>query len=262
MAHLMTIGLPLILWLLLRARRAAGAGIAALALCLLSGAVVLSRSRAAWVGLAAALGVMALGRVIAGARRGGRPGVEASLMPRGRVRLAAAAAALGVMLALVLPNRLEWRSPSPYRDTLRGVLNYREGSGRGRLVQYRNTLGLLAQDPVFGVGPGNWPVAYPLVTTPGDPSFHSGDAMPTNPWPSSDWVAVLAERGPIGVLLLAAFFGGLAFTAVRRLRAEDPAVVLQAMAGPGGPGAAALVGRVDVVVHFPAPILVTLAALR
>ena len=100
-----------------------------------------------------------------------------------------------VAAALLLPNRLSWRSDSPYRDTMRDLTNYREGSGRGRLIQYRNSAALIGIDPVFGAGPGNWPVKYPLVTTPGDPSFAGADPMPTNPWPSSDWVAFLTERG-------------------------------------------------------------------
>jgi hypothetical protein len=57
--------------------------------------------------------------------------------------------------------------------------------------------------PILGVGPGNWPVHYPRYRTPGDPSFDADDVIPTNPWPSSDWMAILAERGlPAFILLL------------------------------------------------------------
>ena len=56
---------------------------------------------------------------------------------------------------------------------------------------------------MLGVGPGNWPVHYPRYMSPGDPSFDADDMIPTNPWPSSDWMALLAERGlPAFVLLI------------------------------------------------------------
>jgi hypothetical protein len=73
---------------------------------------------------------------------------------------------------------------------------------------------------VFGTGPGNWMVKYPLVTQPGDPSYSGADPIPTNPWPSSDWMATLAERGVIGVLLLLLFGLSAVTVAFRRLR--DP----------------------------------------
>ena len=60
--------------------------------------------------------------------------------------------------------------------------------------------------PLLGVGPGNWPVHYPKYMSPGDPSFDADDIIPTNPWPSSDWMATLAERGlPASLLLLLAW---------------------------------------------------------
>jgi hypothetical protein len=56
--------------------------------------------------------------------------------------------------------------------------------------------------PVLGVGPGNWFVHYPRVTKAGDPSYAGHLRVPTNPWPSSDWVAFVTERGVVGALLL------------------------------------------------------------
>ena len=78
------------------------------------------------------------------------------------------------MFALVLPNQLNWRSESPYLDSLAGVANYKEGSGRGRLIQYGNTLEMALDHPVLGVGPGNWPVHYPTYMSPGDPVVRRG----------------------------------------------------------------------------------------
>ena len=46
----------------------------------------------------------------------------------------------GVVAAVALPEPLEWKSDSPYLDSATGLVNYKEGSGRGRLVQYSNSL--------------------------------------------------------------------------------------------------------------------------
>ena len=135
-----------------------------------------------------------------------------------RIPLFAAFAAAGAAAAILVPNTLNWKSDSPYLDTVTGVVNYREGSGRGRLVQYATSLKLTAQHPLLGVGPGNWPVDYPKVAAKGDPSIDHDDGMTANPWPSSDWIAMLAERGiPATLAFVLAMFGlaVLAFGAMR-----------------------------------------------
>lgn len=248
LAHLMAIGAPLLILLVLEARGERRAALAATGLGLMVAAMVLTRSRAAWLGFLAS-GVVMLGAWLI-ARMGGR-----SVLPGRRVRMALGVVAIGAVAALLLPNRLAWRSGSPYRDTMRDLTNYREGSGRGRLIQYENSLRLLAIDPVFGTGPGNWPVKYPLVTTPGDPSFASLDAMPTNPWPSSDWVAFLTERGVVGALLLFTAFFAMGLVALRRLRSEDPSEARRAVALLGVVTAAIATGAFDAVLLLAPPTL-------
>ena len=137
---------------------------------------------------------------------------------RRRVLRLAGIAAASLALAMLLPNRLNWRSDSPYLESLTGVANYKEGSGAGRLVQYGNTLRMAADHPVLGVGPGNWPVHYPRYMSPGDPSYDADDIIPTNPWPSSDWMAMLSERGVPGLLLLVLVGASLALGAWARVR--------------------------------------------
>jgi len=112
--------------------------------------------------------------------------------------------------AVVLPNSLNWRSRSPYLDSVVGMVDYHEGSGHGRVVQYLKTLRLAFSHPLFGVGPGNWPVVYPHVVGANDLSLDRDDGMTANPWPSSDWAAVLSERGFIAFACLAYGFVGLA----------------------------------------------------
>jgi hypothetical protein len=211
MAHLVAIGLPLLLYLAVEARSRRGISLGAAGVALAAAALVLSRSRAAWVGAAAGCIFLAVEGLWAG-------GLWSDRQIRGRVLQLAGVAGAALALALVLPNTLNWRSESPYLDSLTGVTNYREGSGRGRLIQYGNTVRMAADHPVLGVGPGNWPVHYPRYMSPGDPSFDADDIIPTNPWPSSDWMAVLAERGVPALLLLGLAGGSIGLGAWARIR--------------------------------------------
>ncbi len=248
LAHLMAIGAPVVLLLVVEARGPRRAVLAAGVLGLMFGATILTRSRAGWLGFLLCGVIMGAAALVA---RRQRPDV----IPGQRFRLALVALIVAGGLALLLPNRLSWRSDSPYGDTMRDLANYREGSGRGRLIQYRNSLRLVPIDPVFGSGPGNWPVQYPRVTSPGDPSYAGADPMPTNPWPSSDWVAMLTERGVIGALLLLASLAAMGVTALRRIRSEDPREARRAVALLGVITATAVTGGFDAVLLLAPPTL-------
>ena len=211
MAHLVAIGLPVLILVAVEARRRRDFALGAAGVALAAAALVLSRSRAAWLGAAACGIFLAVEGLWVGR-------LWADPLLRRRVSSLAGIAVAGLVVALALPNRLNWRSDSPYLDSLAGVANYKEGSGRGRLIQYGNTLEMAADHPVLGVGPGNWPVHYPEYMSPGDPSFDADDVIPTNPWPSSDWMAMLAERGLPASLLLLAAGGSIALGAWARVR--------------------------------------------
>ncbi len=251
MAHLMVLGLPLAAWLLASARSRLVGLFAGLAIAVMIAATVLSRSRAAWVGAGTVVVVASLAALLT---RGGPPRIS-----RRRLFALFAAGGLGGLAAMVVPNELEWRSSSPYRDSFRDVLNYQEGSGRGRLIQYRNSLELVRQDPLLGTGPGNWLVKYPLVTTPNDPSFDRDDPIPTNPWPSSDWIAMLVERGPLGAGLW--LLTGLAFGLVAIRRARDPDHGTAAIAGLALLAGAAVEGLFDAVFLLAPPTFVVMAGI-
>jgi O-antigen ligase len=200
LAHMSVLAAPPLAMLVARANRPRWLVPALVGLGVVTAAVVLTRSRAAWLG--------GIG--------GGVSAAVALLISRGgarptRRRTVALVAALGVAsaAAVFLPNRLQWTSDSPYAETLTRLVESGQGSGRGRLIQYRNSLELAKEAPVWGVGPGNWFVHYPRVTTDGDPAYAGHLSIPTNPWPSSDWVAMLSERGVLGVLLFLVA-GGLA----------------------------------------------------
>ena len=195
-AHVAAMALPVLVFLAATARSGAGSLIGAAAILAASAALVLSRTRAAWLALAIWL-VIALPVAWRGRA------VIRTAMPRRRGLLLAGALGLGALMALLIPNTLDWKSDSPYLDSVRGVVNYREGSGAGRLKQYTNSLKMTRAHPVFGVGPGNWAAEYPVYVLRGDPSLMESTGMTANPWPSSDWVAAVAERGIPAALAMA-----------------------------------------------------------
>ncbi len=231
-AHAAAFGFPVLLFIALEARRFRGWLGGALGAAILTGTLVLTRSRAAWLAFAAVLLLTVVAMLFSPQlRRSGRTWARLA----GVLVLAAA----GVAGALLVPNTLDWRSDEPYLDTARRLADYEEGSGRGRLIQYGRSLRIAAVHPILGVGPGNWAVEYPEFAVENDPSMDpSPGGMTFNPWPSSDWIAWIAERGPIAVAVLAAAFALIALRSLRQLRvaasrdeALDPLALLAILAG-------------------------------
>jgi len=192
-AHVAAFGFPLLLFTALRARRywlwSAGAA-------LVVASLVLTRSRAAWL----AFGAVAVVSVVTMRREHWR-----------RFGGIVALSAVAVAAVLVIPNALRWRSDNPYLETMRRVADYGGGSGHGRLVQYQHSLLMAARHPLLGAGPGNWAVEYPDFASRNDPSMNDATpGMTYNPWPSSDWIANVSERGVTATVLLALVFLSLA----------------------------------------------------
>jgi O-antigen ligase len=254
MAHVCVIAFPTLMLVATTARTRKSFGWWSAAFALAAGALILSRSRAAWLALILTA-VVLLPLVILALVRG-RNGLRF-----GRLLLLPVVAAAGAALALVLPNTLDWNSESPYMDTAKSVVNYKEGSGHGRLVQYGNSLRMSLHHPLLGVGPGNWAVTYPEFASEDDPSL-SDDGTTSNPWPSSDWMTFVSERGAAAAVLLALALLALVADGWRALRsattAEDR---LAACALVGTIVAAVVVGMFDAVLLLPPPALITWAAL-
>jgi O-antigen ligase len=248
MAHLSAIGTPIILLCALEARRAWGFVLGTAGMAFVAAALVLSRSRAAWL----ALVVGAVLMLVLGWRM---RDVWTDPIRRRRLAIVAGISAVAVTGALVLPNALAWKSDSPYLDSVRGVVNYKEGSGAGRLVQYRNSLKMALAHPVLGVGPGNWGVAYPKFASRNDPSLND-EGMTSNPWPSSDWIAFVSERGFVTVALYAFALCGLLVGAWMRARAASTSHErLGAVALAATVVIAAIVGAFDAVLLIAIPSL-------
>ncbi len=255
-AHMAAFGLPLVLLATLSANSRRNFLIGALGATVVTASLVLTRSRAAWLAFGAVIAILVAALIISPALRRHR---------RTWVRLAGTTVltCVGVTAALLIPNKLHWRSDNPYLDTMKDVANYQGGSGHGRLIQYGQSVRLLGKDPVFGVGPGNWAVEYPAHAAPHDPSLDQTEAGRTsNPWPSSDWVASLAERGPIATLLLALAFIGISLGALKQLlRAHDVTEALAATALLGTLVAVGIAGMFDAVLLLALPTLLVWAAL-
>lgn len=245
-AHIAAIGLPAMVWCTLTARRSAGALLGSIGAAILVAALVLSRSRGAWLAMVVTVIVLA-GPMLASRKYWSGEKIG------GRLARLLLAGVLGAILVVVLPNSLNWNSDSPYLDSARGVVDYKKGSGRGRIAQYRNSLRMAVANPVFGVGPGNWSVEYVRFAPSSDRSI-ADDGMTANPWPSSDWMAFVAERGFIPSLALLGTFAVLflgAFRGWRRL--EDSDAVLAKLALGGTIVATMVVGAFDVSLLLAAP---------
>lgn len=249
-AHLAAIAMPALLWRTLGARTTWGARAGSAGTVLMAAILTLSRSRAAWLALAVCVPIAVIG-VMVGHR------VWRHSVPAARAGRLVAAVAIVVLAAIFLPNKLNWKSDSPYLDSVRGVVDYRGGSGKGRLVQYRNTLRLASAHPVLGVGPGNWAVRYPTVATPNDPSIDQDDGMTANPWPSSDWMAMLAERGAPATLCLVVVFLGLGITGLLAMSPRAGAEQFaQGLALVATAVTAVVAGAFDALLLLPAPALI------
>lgn len=224
-AHVAAFGSPLVL---LAALRGASVWPGAIGSAIAIASLVLTRSRAAWLAFAAVAVVFVIALLASNVvRRDGRTWR--------RLALIAVVIAGGVVAALVIPNTLNWRSDNPYLETVKRVADYQEGSGAGRLVQYQQSLRMALHHPLFGVGPGNWAADYPEYAARHDPSLSDNDGgMTTNPWPSSDWIAFVSERGPIAAIVLAVAFLLMSAGAIRQLRDAieiDDALLAAALLG-------------------------------
>lgn len=252
-AHIAAFGLPLVLLAALRARSVFPGAIGA---AIVTASLVLTRSRAAWLAFAAVVVVFFLSLLASPPlRRDGRTWR--------RLFAIVILAAVGVVAALLLPNTLRWRSDNPYLETVKRVADYQEGSGAGRLVQYEQSLRMAARHPLFGVAPGNWSVEYPAHAARHDPSMSDNDdGTTTNPWPSSDWIAIVAERGVLAAGVLAFAFLGIALSALRQIRgALDVDEALLAVTLLGTVVGACVTGMFDAVLLLAVPTLILWTAI-
>jgi O-antigen ligase len=245
-AHAVAIGLPITLWCTIVARRPVLALAGSLATAVLTATLVLSRSRAAYLAVAAFIALTSIPFLFS--RKYWK-----NTHVGGRFARTLLAAFLGGTIAVIIPNSLEWNSDSPYLDSARKVVDYSSGSGRGRIAQYQNSLEIVKADPVFGAGPGNWPIRYSRFAPRGDKSL-AESGVTANPWPSSDWVAFVSERGAVATIALLGVFAVLFFGSLRgwkELPSHDDVLLRLALAATVV--STMVVSAFDAVLLLPAP---------
>jgi O-antigen ligase len=169
-----------------------------------------TRARGAWLGVG--LGVLAFLAV----RRPklSRAGVFAAL-PLGAA----------LLLAAIVPgtwSRHDSRDTKRFEPGARVVLEALDPASpvaRTRLGLWRRTLAMYAAHPLLGVGPGNFPILFPLYAEPGASAdgVMSANVIPRRP--HDEPLERLAETGPFGLAALLAFYLA-AFVVARRLGAE------------------------------------------
>jgi hypothetical protein len=96
-------------------------------------------------------------------------------------------------------------------------------------------------------------VRYPKFAPVSDKSF-ADNGMTANPWPSSDWVAFLSERGAVATVSLLAFFAAMFFGSLRKWKSiPDNEGVLLRIALATTIVAAIVVSLFDAVLLLAAP---------
>jgi len=185
--------------------------------------------RGAWVGLAGASLVaglaVALRRLCSGA------GVPLFSWTRSKTVVSLAYAAL-VALLVVLPHSMP-TAPERALDVpgkLLSIYEMQAPSALTRFAMYRNTLAMIQDHPLLGVGVGNWKIFYPLYarTVRVDPAF-SAEVQPTHT--HNDFLEICAETGMPGLALwLWIILAALRLAWQAFAHARDPALDLLLLA--------------------------------
>jgi O-antigen ligase len=204
-----------------------------------------TRARGAWIGAACGLGALAW---FARAR-----------LSRGGVA-AAISAIVATGLAASVPGRFSARDAGDAKryagvvEVLEEGLDPRSTALRTRLGLWRRTVAMSAEHPLWGVGPGNWPVVFPRYAEPG--AMRDGVLTATRAprQAHDDPLERLAEAGIPGLMALALLGATAAIAARRRLAARDDDVRSGAAAAAGSLVALAAIGLASFPLEMPATI--------
>ncbi len=207
---------PLGAFLFLKARGRLSHWLSAFGAAAVVVALLYTRTRGAWLGLGAAAVVLCW-FVVREARRGRNPFRDA------RKRVSAAAMAALVLGAAHLNARgFDWFAGDVAELAVRTAQQFRfDGGGLHRIAIWMNTLAMIAERPILGVGLGNWMVEYPawhakvLVDREMGFALHHLNAH-------NDYLEIVAELGAIGGLLFAAAAVLLTRKFARHARRNEP----------------------------------------
>lgn len=152
--------------------------------------VIATRSRAAWIGGLTGASIVALAYF-----RG----------KMGPVRWSHGAGILVASLVVAVSLRVDvrpsssgeamWHEKTDLLDAARSVAD--EGGDKGRLQLWERTLEMIQNQPIIGVGLGQWRVAYPAVA-----KGHMIDSRAAPIRPHNDLLSIWAESGTVAAALI------------------------------------------------------------
>jgi hypothetical protein len=179
LAHFILAGVPAAVILLRQTTNPRKQAFIAAALILLVIVILHTRSRAVWLGTLAFVIVYSLVR---------------------RDLKVVGLAALGVIVGLSFPSRLAWKDTRPMIATASRLFDRDSPGGRGRIARWSDSLELLADGPMLGVGPGRWRAEFPRVSQEADSTWNVANWKSTGRLLNGDVVALLLELGGLGLL--------------------------------------------------------------
>lgn len=178
-------------WTSRRPRRAA---LWTLAAALMTVFLIYTRTRGAWLGLMGATVAAGVGGLI-WLRREGR--LRLSVVASRRA-FQAAIVLLMIAAAGMVPDRMSVEGSFQFDERKTDAATtfahaFSPDDARGRLTVWKNTLKMLADSPVAGVGAGNWQHVYPDYD---GGEWIRGQTEPQRP--HNDFLWILAETGLVG----------------------------------------------------------------
>jgi len=222
-AEAVALALPLGVAAVLGARSSRGtrlAVVAALALELVY--LAATRARGAWLGAAAGLVTVLL--------------LARPRLSRAALAGAVAAAAVAALAVLLPPPHNQRYGSDPKRfgsaaAVVESSVDPTSVALRTRLGLWRRTVALVREHPLFGVGPGNWPVHFPRLAEPGATRDGVLTATLAPRQAHDDLLERAAETGLVGVAALVLLGAGVVIAARRRLASAETRLPAAAAAG-------------------------------
>jgi O-antigen ligase len=163
----------------------------------------IGQTRSVWLALLAA--------ILAGVVSNINVRIEAGQEYRRRLRRLAAVSALAFVASVGTMTSYH-RADS---DHMLSGVNLSSASMNERFALWEKTLGMIADNPLLGVGAGNWKFEIPLYGTEGLPTSEGSVFFQR---PHNDYLWILSETGPLGLLAYIGFIGMIFLAALRLIR--------------------------------------------
>jgi O-antigen ligase/tetratricopeptide (TPR) repeat protein len=220
-AMFVALGLPLAFCGFTLANDRARQGLYAIATTVGGIFLIYTRTRGAWlgVGLGAIVVIVAL-RAYGQESRGWKAWVQA-LKNRGKIL--SACGLLLVCFSLLAPSRKTELQTIPHSKTsaVQAFVSILAGQGSGRTAAWLQSVGMIVDHPLTGVGIGNWDAEF--LRYAGPAFMQDGRVFGR---PHNDYLWVLSETGIPGLVLFIWIFGGGMWLVWRRIQESDDDEIL------------------------------------